>query len=443
MTNTQAEMDAILAPASVALADAHEQWHDMVEAYHDPDGFRRAFEGLVQTLRNVTFRLQSAKSEMGGDFDRWYGEWQSLMRDDPQMKWLNETRVAVTKRGGVSPDSFARVRYIDSYLEPERTLLRVPANTPTERIATKAVKSIPFEYRQHVAIEITRRWVPAGETVETEISETCAHGFRVLDALLTYAREMLMEAEPECPADFLATIRLPECMLVDPSHLPLLFEADTLELTLLKQDPVAFDPEIGEEASKRYRKLSKRTLESNEGFVTYVRGLHEVARTIYKRDKVHYPIVHLHAPDGTWEFVSLLAEGKRDKFLMWHNIGSLVLAHGYDAVVSTNEVWAATISGDPGPFPDVQSMPSRTEELLTVGEQRDGDLLTISSPIFRQLNRPFLKASSERSRQKEEINFLAPVRRAWQLREDLNADGSRTGRQGTATTAHHVAPPQD
>ena len=46
------------------LVDAHRLWHQSLDAYHDPDGFRANLNATLQGMRNVTFALQSEKANV-------------------------------------------------------------------------------------------------------------------------------------------------------------------------------------------------------------------------------------------------------------------------------------------------------------------------------------------------------------------------------------------
>jgi hypothetical protein len=170
--------------------------------------------------------VQSAKAELPGPFDTWYGSWQEAMRTDERMRWLNDARIEVVKRSGLDQQSYAFVRRIDSYLEPETLLMRLPAGLATEAVVERSIAKIPQNFRPHVAVEVTRRWVPAGRQ-DDELLGVLAHCFHFLDAFLLWIAELVQGESPESPSEFVDTVlRLP-CMGLDPSALPHLFEADT------------------------------------------------------------------------------------------------------------------------------------------------------------------------------------------------------------------------
>lgn len=400
-----------LGPTAAAFEDAHQLWHEAADAYHDPEDFRRRAEALVQATRNVTWRLQAAQGQIAR-FDDWYPDWQELMKADDRLRWLNDARIDVVKRGGLRAGSFAVVRIIDSYLEPKKQLLRLPASTPTTDLVTQSQRQIPTEYRQHIAIEVSRRWVPEGRREELLwLIADCLH---VLGALLVYVRAVIEERPPEeSPRDFLGLVPRAECMLFDPSWVPLLFEADTGEEFDIAFAPRGLDPALSEASAKRYKSAPR--IDATDP-IERAGQLHDLARTIFKRDGYYAPMVELRGPkpDDVAVF-SMLPTDKRFKFMMWHALGKEVRLHGYTAVIATNEVWTAPQPDIVEPYHDVEQSPGRGEALVTWVDTQAGDARMILSLIVRHLGKPFLK-SAQAQIQRTEDGFLSPLQRAWAAR---------------------------
>ena len=422
-----------LEPAVIAFDDAHQLWHDAAESYHEPAQFRRHVEGLIQDLRNVTFRLQAAKHDLPG-FDTWYRPWQELMRADEQLRWLINARNDIVKHTGLKTDSYARVSLITSYLEPDRILLRLPVGTPTHEVVDRARSSLPDEYRQHMAVSLTRRWAVPGRP-QDEVLTLLAHCVHVLDALLLFVREMVADMDPGPPAAFLASVLRPTCMLITPSLIPRHFEADTGEEFHLGTEPMQSVP--GFVPNERYGTPTVALLTELSGDpIERGRAFHELARTIFKTDGVYYPTVQLRRPDGRWELTVPLAEDKRDKFLMSHALGARVAAVGHDALVWTAEVWMARPEAAMGPYPDLSAVPDRQEAIVTWVETIDGRREQTASPIIRDdLGAAYLKSSLTGTFGENELMFTDAIRRAWRDRQ--SSTGARSSQ------AAHEAPEED
>lgn len=80
----------------------------MINNYHDADGFRFNMNAFIQALRNITFALQSEKRNIP-NFDTWYEEKQSWMKESALLKNFVEGRNIVVKRGNLAIKSEAEI----------------------------------------------------------------------------------------------------------------------------------------------------------------------------------------------------------------------------------------------------------------------------------------------------------------------------------------------
>lgn len=400
-----------LEPAHHALLDAHESWHEAFESYHQPTTFRRRLEALIQGLRNVTWRLQASKHELS-EFDTWYSKWQDFFRADPRMRWLNDARIAVTKKAGLHSASRAIVRIIHSYFEPPVKVFEVPATTSTARILERVQQSLPDVAKPHAVIQIARRWevpnLPGQELLG--LLRDCWHA---LDALLIFASDVASGSTPDEPPDqFLQQVAYPSCMLVDPSRLPLMFEADTGDALSLPHFRLTLDEEVKAQVAERYKfkKLNPAADLEEVG-----REAHALACKVFKKDGYHLPITRLRRPDGSWEIHQFLPEDKRAKFVYWHALANYVAARGHDAVIHTGEVWEIPPTSIPHePYPLLEGLPGSEEALTTWLTTADGKQVIWSSRIVRHLGKGFLKkAITNDITSQHHVGLFMPLRRVW------------------------------
>ena len=82
--------------------------------YQDPEKFTSDLNNLIQTLRNITFMLQSEKDTIK-DFSGWYAPIQEVMRKDDKMRWLVDSRNHIVKRGDLEKESYISVRIVDHF----------------------------------------------------------------------------------------------------------------------------------------------------------------------------------------------------------------------------------------------------------------------------------------------------------------------------------------
>lgn len=411
-----------LQPAAEAFEDAHQLWHDAFEQYHDPAGFRRQIDALIQTARNVTFRLQASKGDAPVAFD-WYesdeaGSWRSFLRSSSEMKWLHDARTEVTKRRGLSRDSYALVRLVEGYYEPRKQLLKVPATIPTSKVVDAAIKQVPVEYRQHVAIEVRRRW-ESPDFPGRELLEVVRHCLHILDALLLFAAEVSAGEEPGDPAAFVETVAQPICMVITPDLLPLTFEADTKDQVSIGFEPHRVTADDVNEARAKYgmSRVARKHAPRGEGAHAIARRFHEGSRAAFKKDGAVLPLAFLLDPEGEVHQFETLAEDKREKYLIWRRIGEHALGRTFNLAIHTGEMWIAAVPDDVQPYLEVSEQPGVRELIATVWETHDGDKGIISSRIFRLGPARFLSKPTEQSDIDEEFTFFDPIRRAWAKRE--------------------------
>jgi hypothetical protein len=176
------------------LEDLHRQWHVADDAYFDPEGFRVAIQTAIQTLRTVTFILQSNKALIP-DFDAWYAGWQKKMGDDPLMVWMRDARNKIEKQGDLEAHSTIRAQIIASYLD-EGPRIDVPAKLADAPV--QLLKSIPASaLGEHIwkngVLRIERRWVE-NTLPEYELLDAVAIAYgRVAQVLADAHRQLGLE----------------------------------------------------------------------------------------------------------------------------------------------------------------------------------------------------------------------------------------------------------
>ncbi len=415
-----------IAAAVEALEDAHQQWHDAESEYHEPGSFRRHVESLIQTVRNVTFRLQSQRGDGPPDFDRWYSEWQALMREDPVMSWLNESRVEITKRGGLRKTSRVLVKRIESYDDPRSVLLNLPADTPTALVVQRAINAIPPKYRPYQAIEVQRRW-EADDLPGWELLGAVAYCMRFLTGILRYAFDASHGPFATPPAEYVSSSELLPCLVVTPDMVPSAFAADTGEPYILEIErrKSAVTPE---EAARKYGLSVPGALKGKEfDLEAFGAMVHNTSRTVFKKDGYVIPILFLvKHPHLIRQFV-VQYEDKRDKFMMWREFGHIVFHEGFDAFIHTGETWGTTMVDQTTPYVEISELPGKREHIVTTLESATGVRQLWQSEIKRLFGIPMLRAVEVGNYVGGDfVDSASPIRKAWKLRADLGltADGS-------------------
>jgi hypothetical protein len=100
------------------VRECHYWWHEMARNYHEPNEFRWSLGAFLQAARSVTFMLQTEKGSFR-DFD-WYTDWQTKARQQPLLRWVNDTRVQVVHQAVLAANSWARFTCLFKRSDPRR-----------------------------------------------------------------------------------------------------------------------------------------------------------------------------------------------------------------------------------------------------------------------------------------------------------------------------------
>jgi len=397
--------DEILRPVARVLKDARAHRHDALVSYHDPETFQRSVEALVQDLRNVTFRLQSVKSSIDG-FDAWYGSHQDQIREDEVLRWLNNARVEIVKKTGLRSSSFARVSVIDSYLEAPTVVTQLPVDLSTEELVGQTISALPPAIRQHLTLEIRRRW-EAPSLPGLELLFALAHCYVSLYGLIeAVAYELLGEDEPI--AGLLMTSDDWAELLVDASERIIQIKADTGEQIEVAAREVDEMPNL-ETASSHYGIDLASTLFPLDA-MDRANASHERARAIFNVDGCHVLLAILSDSGGRQQIIALELNDKRDKFLAMRRIAEQVVEGDFDLVVVTGESWLAPAMETPQAHLDLSKVEDKREALITWAESKDGRAVGFASMINRHENGVTL---DEAIVVHTPVVLLDSIRRAW------------------------------
>jgi hypothetical protein len=149
-----------LAPVDRRLEDVHRHWHTAERMYFEPDGLRVAIQTAIQTLRTVTFILQSNKGLIPS-FDEWYAPWQDKLKANALMRWMVDARNRIEKQGDLETHSYVRAELVASYLD-NGPAIEVPAKLfdgPRALIRSIPKSDLGDHFWKHGTLRIQRRWV--------------------------------------------------------------------------------------------------------------------------------------------------------------------------------------------------------------------------------------------------------------------------------------------
>ncbi|VBM56246.1 Uncharacterised protein [Burkholderia pseudomallei] len=418
MTDAEHEYRCPLSAVDRRLDDVHRHWHEAERRYFDPDSFRVAIQTAIQTLRTVTFIVQSNK-RLFKNFDPWYESWQDKLRADPLMRWMVDARNKIEKQGDLEAHSFVRAEILASYYE-EGPRMEVPAElfqSPAELL-----RSIPTDpLREHVftdgILRIQRRWV-----------ENTLPDYELLDAVgIAYGRvaELVADAHRELglqpPSTMVGDIdrtqgvdsrggRLP-CMIGHGDARSLNVWLATGQVMALEQESVEIDRKHAEAVAGRYRLDPKEVFPlADPTPEATLNGLFATARKMFSVDGYHQTIAFLLSGARPVTMMSLALQEHGEKYLVMRMLANEVIKYGADGVVIISEVWRAPY--DPSkPYRRAADAPEKKEFLSAILVTKTGDPVQLVALIERAGNEVTL-GETDTFRDQAQIAF-APIYAAW------------------------------
>lgn len=328
------------------LEQAHRLWHQTLENYDDPEGFRANLNSAIEALRNVTFMLQKEKSAVPS-FDEWYGERQAEMKADVIMKWLQKARTTVVHESDLRTHSTAHATVHNNLtLARLKVELSPLVSTPLATMFIAAKLPEPFaSNRQDLVLSVERRWsVP--ELPDRELLDALAYAYGVLSQIVRAAHERAgAPYDQRSPHEKPVTVpdgRLP-CMITTAEDRTARVTLADYQLLIPRTGEVQYDPSIGEKAAKRYSLTESDSLRTfPDDPLALAETLIPTAKRVLAKDKYHDRFAFLRTPSG-WQIVQLAAQDRPEKYALAQRLAQIVQRYQADAVVEIGEVWRSLL----------------------------------------------------------------------------------------------------
>ncbi|MCM3392572.1 hypothetical protein [Cytobacillus oceanisediminis] len=402
------------------LLEIHRLWHQCLENYFDPEGFRTNLNATIQALRNLTFALQNEKNAIP-DFEEWYSIWQDKMRNDEVLSWLNNARVKIVHQKDLETKSIAKV-IIKNYLDVAQLELELPPSFPSEVIGSQCVSILSEKFPEQAIKEcyavIERRWTEA-KLPSWELLDALAYGFVFLSQLVNEAHEKANCKIDSCPIrDTLHSITKNEILTGKYVCMKMKKELNSQTITLSDFATVTFDFKkvnldkvTAKKALKRY-KIKDIPFNEKE-ILAYTKKINEMAKKILVKDKYHRQLFMLHFPSIGWKVIDAEVENRTSKFMLMSQIANIVKSDGADAVIHISEAWISN---------DIEAIANGVEvantkdrrEALSVSVIGKNNLEKSYLTFFKRgLGRRIILGKTEVSENLKDVNFLSPIRRIW------------------------------
>lgn len=406
-----------LAAVDRRLEDVHRHWHSAERAYFEPQAFRVAIQTTIQTLRTVTFILQSNK-HLIPEFDAWYEPWQERLKADALMRWMVDARNKIEKQGDLEAHSFVRAEIVASYLD-NGPVMDVPAKLfEGPRVILKGIPK-KTELGDHIVkfgtLRIQRRWV-----------ENSLPNYELLEAVaVAYGRiaELVHDAHRAIGRDPPTTVdaetgeqyapgrggRMP-CMIGHGDARTInisLSDGKRLELSHLS---IPLDVEEGRKNAEKYG-LQPETIWDGKGDQEAVlNSLFRTARKMTEKDGYHVTMIVLLRDNKPVQLARVEFPDQGAKYVVMRDMANEVTKFAADGVILIGEGWRAKADATK-PYMRAVDAPDRVEMLHAVLVRRDGDPIELIADFRRQGDQVRL-ADTQTVRGGQHYMF-APIYNAW------------------------------
>ncbi len=399
------------------LEDVHRHWHSAERAYFEPQAFRVAIQTAIQTLRTVTFILQSNK-HLIPEFDSWYEPWQEKLKADALMRWMVDARNKIEKQGDLEAHSFVRAEIVASYLN-NGPVIDIPAKLfEGPRVILKGIPK-KSDLGHHIAkfgtLRIQRRWVE-NSLPDYELLEAVAIAYGriaeiVHDAHRAMGRDPPITIDAETGEQYAPGRggRLP-CMI---GH----GDARTINISLsdgkrfeLSHLSVPLDVEEGRKSAEKYGLRPDDIWDSKGDQETVLGSLFSAARKMTEKDGKHVTMVVLLRSNKPVRLAQVEFPDQGAKYVVMRDIANDVAKLAADGVILIGEGWRATANASK-PYMRAVDAPGRIEVLHAVLVRRDDDPVELFADFQRQSDQ--VKLGDTQTVRGGQHYMFAPIYEAW------------------------------
>lgn len=331
------------------ILEAHRLWHQALDCYFDPEGFRTNINAAIQAIRNVTFAIQNEKHNIP-NYDTWYTVWQACLKEDEIMRWLCEARTNIVHKKDLEIYSQATVT-VRCY----ETILKATVAFPPFLSGKSILKYLIDEDiidsnwgKVDAYAVIERRWI-INDLPEHDILYYLAYGIGQLFLLVQEAHKSVQN-------------NIDSCSVVDLLH-PLLLNADkipvcmsftekpmqeTMELsnfitrqTFIRE--IHPNQELDKVARHRYKKVF-----NNGGIPTatnpfeFGENLFSIAKDVLKKDGHHINLLFSQSSDLKWTMISPVFEDQVSKHIFWNDMANRIKVDNIISIIFLGECWVGS-----------------------------------------------------------------------------------------------------
>jgi hypothetical protein len=381
----------VLDSLTQALSGLVHFWRECHNYYHDPQSFGFSLEALIQQLRNFTWRVQAHKADIPR-FEQWYDPWQEWMMQSAIFRWINDSRIIVVKKRGLSPESIAFYSIFSSYDAPLLFKRQLDPFISTSAAVSDIREHLPKQLRKDAIVEVRRVWEDQG-LPGVEILEATAESIRVMQGL-TASLQLFVSKDTLVPPEFVVVTYPPLPFLIPPYRATrFTMSLNRMQFLDFQIQPLEMGDELAETVLERYGDSTAYLPEIHDpdDIESFVKFLLAMALRKLEIDGYLIPVVWLHHPKRSWSDGPRFAvfRDRAEKYYWWHQIAREVSSFGYDAMVYAHESWLRELPEgfwDDLQLDDIDSLAIKGEQLIVGFATKDGKSRQWTVPIDTAVN---------------------------------------------------------
>ncbi len=327
------------------LGEVHKFWHDMLSEYQNPENFRISLNAAIQSLRNITFLLQSNKSFIS-NFDQWYEQYRDLMKSDEILKWLHQARNVIVKQQDLELHSIAAAR-VRAWEDVSRLEFQISPFITTEQIAKDLVRlhvvKAPKPIADYAILNVERKWI-VNDLPSHELLDVIAHGYKFFQNLLSDAHKQMGFDIESCKEQYgprhensfnpcMSVTRDDRSANIKLNNQELFPKVEFNDFTEKSKTP-EFQDKI-----RRYSEIRPALPSRVDDIFEFVKIINERAKQMLVLDGRHATIFILCYLDGSYRPLGMHAENQSEKYILIRSVADQVKRTKASGVIAISEIW--------------------------------------------------------------------------------------------------------
>jgi hypothetical protein len=413
--------DCILNNVEKRWLDSWNLWISCAKDYFVPESFRLNLNNCIQTLRSITWILQKTKSDIP-EFNKWYEAWQSKMRSDQILKWLNDSRNRIVKEGDLILFSKAKIAIVTSWLEPPSIEIEIHPFTKTSdfvKVITERISPKP-SYLDAI-LKVERKWVDS-KLPKTELLEALAHTFYFLTKILLDALESLLKDKyiEKCSWYHVYNSQKNQIhggMNSFDWYRTSWFDLKNNEFVDIKENIINKNLLSLKKAKERYSECLSiiRKFKDAKNLNEEAKTFFEMAKSVLKRDGYHSPITIIGYPDGSKRIYALEFKDKSEKYLSTYKLANILKSTGAISLILITESWLYPESNVKYTNRGFES-PDKKEALSVSALNSKGDEYHYAVIFEKVDNKIIIKEESQDKFSNLNDFLFLPIKKTWGIK---------------------------